>query len=495
MSIFASVLFLVLLVAGMIRWLRWLGVLQQKEYRIDRLWLFLSSGEGVKELLRVVPLPSDFTRTGLKRPKLTSRIIAVLVVSFGTSIGLYLILWYLLSIIDIPVHGYLVPSISAGLIVLFLPLIVLLSALPTAVISQVMTRMYLQRAAALLAKHSPTVVGITGSYGKTSTRQLLTHCIGQCQSVFSPPHSYNTKLGIANSILAGYHGQSIVLLEFGAYAPGEIKALAEYFPPDMVMLTGFSPQHVGLFGSEDAIAVAKAELVQAAPQGALVFYNADDKGVQRILDAAGRTDIKTVPYERTHHGEWLYPHLTEQATAEFEWMGERVTTRIVGMHYLSNLSGAVTVARQLGCVGEKIIESIREYKPSEHVIKLYTTKNDVTILDDGDTANPQGFLAALDVLAALPQKPKVVLTPGIIDLSTSSDQIHTQIARKAAPFVNQVLYVGESGQAAFKSIFGELCLTSVPEIQQAIRNLPSGSVLCIEGRLPSWVTKEIDTLG
>ncbi|MFZ1721257.1 MAG: Mur ligase family protein [Microgenomates group bacterium] len=495
MIVLALFLFVTVLFLGSVRWLRWLGILQQKEYRLDRLLLFLGSGEGFLEIFKVFPKAQELSRTGLKRPKITSRIIVVLVVSGCISVALYFIFWYLILLSSVPVHSYFLPSIAAGIVTILLPVIVLASALPTAFISQILTTLYLQRASALLKKSSPIIIGITGSYGKTSTRQLLTHCIGKCQSVFSPPHSYNTKLGIANSILAGYHGQSLVLLEFGAYAPGEIKALTKYFPPQMVMLTGFSPQHVGLFGSEEGIAKAKAELVQSLPENAMVFYNADDAGVQRIFDAANRSDVQKIPYEKTHKGEWQFPHLTEQATAEFEWKGEKITTRIVGLHYLSNLSGAVTVASLFHCVGEKIIESIREYKPSEHIIKIYTTTNDVTILDDGDTANPQGFSAVLDVLAALPQKPKVLITPGIIDLSTSTNRIHTPLAEKSESIVDTVLYVGEPGQSVFKKLLGERCVTAVSEVQNAIRNLKGGSVLCIEGKLPQWAMKEIAKLG
>ena len=168
----------------LVRWSRWLAIVQQKEYRLDRLFAYIKSVEGKRELLRVIPKLGDFTREGFKRPKPTTRITFVLIFS---SLPVAYLLW-LFFVADI-----ITASVLGVLGYLCLPAVIFLAVAPSYLISEMMTVLALRRAKMLVNKSHPKVIGITGSYGKTSTKLLLAHILGGKYRVFTTPKSFNQR--------------------------------------------------------------------------------------------------------------------------------------------------------------------------------------------------------------------------------------------------------------------------------------------------------------
>lgn len=185
-----------------VRWFRWLAIVQQKEYRFDRLRAFLRSDEGKYELKRVLPKLSDFSRTGLKRPKPTARVLLVALLS-----GLTLLSQFSLSISSSITPGEVMPSLlvwGTGIVVayLILPITVIADSIPTMLLSALATWNTLRRAKQKIESGQPKIIGVGGSYGKTSTKHLLHHFLKQKLTVFVTPKSFNNKLSVAQSIIA-----------------------------------------------------------------------------------------------------------------------------------------------------------------------------------------------------------------------------------------------------------------------------------------------------
>lgn len=477
-----------------VRILRWLGIVQQKEYRLDRLSLFLKSSEGKDEIKRIVPKKADFTRTGLKRPKMTARSISVGAVF--TSIFLVLIIGLILAATIVGSLVFAVPLIIIGLIVLLflIPYLLLVAVVPTTIVANIKTRIELSKAKSKINKVKPIIIGITGSYGKTSTKIFLSHVLERKFSVFKTPKSYNTKYSVAKSINDGYTNQEIVIIEYAAYKTGEIKKLAEWFKPKLAVITGLTEQHLGLFGSLSAIIQAKAELVESLASGSTVVCNGYDPGALRIFDmSVNKAELKLVSVNAKHDQVKIFKaHLNKKGELVFVWNGQQVITKLMGIHYLQTVKMVIAVSSELGLTDEQIVSALSDFVPDEKFIYSYTLDSGAVVVDDGGTSNPKGFEAAISLASEVNAKQKTLITQGILDLGTRSDDIHKELAEQAQKVFSNVLYVGEVGSQQFNQEFGDNFENTQLEVVKKIKEIGSDNLVLVEGRMPSWVTKVLN---
>lgn len=483
-----------------IRSLRWLALAQQKEYRADRLWLYVQSHEGMSDLLRVIPRHQDLSRSGLKRPRITPRI-AVVTLTYGfLTFGCVLAsVWLLKPVLD-PARWWLFEMAGLALLVCAVPALVALSIMPSTLVSWWSTRRMLQRAQQKLAVHHPLVIGITGSYGKSSTKHLLAHVLRERYSVFATPKSFNTRYSVALSIVQGYTDQSVAILEYGAYGPGEIATLARWFVPKLALITGLTRQHLGLFKSLEGIVQAKSELVQSLPGGGIIFYNSDDAQVERIvkrgLERSASSELLQVIPSGTSDpaAQWTKPKLNELGQLEFTWGGTRVSTKLVGVHYFSLLKLVAVVARKLAVPDEAIVRAFETFVPTAGFISAYETNSGAIIIDDGGTSNPQGFSAAIELVKSLKPKQAVLITPGIIDLGPDEAEVHDQLAEQATTVFQDVWYLGVSGKSSFAKQYADALLDDRELISDALLRLDRDTMVLVEGRMPAWLTWHLEQL-
>lgn len=479
-----TLLLLVMFTGGFaIRYLRWLAFLQQKEYRLDRIKLFISSEEGRQELLRVVPHKSDFSRAGCKRPKLTKRMSIVI----GTTMLLLCVsilgtLWYF----SFQLSAVLVPLLVL-LTVLYLaaPALILIASAPTAILSRIIVEKTARAANKLLAEHSPVIIGITGSYGKSSTKALLHHLLSQKQTVFATPKSYNTLFSISKSILDGYTNQKVAIIEYAAYVPGEITRITRYVHPNMALITGFAPQHLGLFGSAENIQKAKAELVAALSSDSVVYSNAMDSGTAEIVRLGSvKNKVKHLPVD----WQTLFTDvsLTNQGCLTFKRNDKTVVTHIVGKQYIENIALAWSVAHQF-LEESELIKALESFEPPATFIRMTTHQSGRKLIDDGGSSNPKGFTEALALLESFSASEKIVVTPGIVDLGSKSDQIHTELAERMNTVADIVCYVGESGSEVSAKVLGKKMLTDQDEILSLLQTKKRDGIVLVEGRMPAWI--------
>lgn len=490
----------VILLLFLTRFLHWLAIFQQKEYRFDRLKAFFNTPEGKKEVRRMLANRHHLHPKKWKRPAMTPRIFLI---ALSSAILMVAPLILILS----SGSTWQVKIIRTLLVVvleyIFIPLIIGAAAALSSVPAKLKTENELKKAKKKLAASNPLIIGIGGSYGKTSTKYLIHAILSQKYSVFKTPKSFNTPFSIAKSINQNYQGEKIVLLEYGAYQKGEIKSLTKWFWPEHAVITGFTEQHLHLFGSVEASQKAESELVAAIiahgqGKNGKVWYNADDLRVEKILEYAGVSDASVtsaaekIPYSANQIHD---AHLDNHGFLVLNFANKNPTkTKLVGDHYLTNLAGALLVAKFLELNDEEIEKGITAFEPDERFVRSYPGKN-IWILDDGGTSNPKGFEQIIKIAAAFKNQPKALLTSGIVDLGDQSEQIHARLAELATEVFDQIFYVGDSGKSLFKKAIPQKMVTNPDEITKKLAILTSDSLLVIEGRIPGWLRPVLKNSG
>ncbi len=464
-----------------VRWSRWLAIVQQKEYRIDRLLSFLKSKEGQQDFWRLQPHLKDFTKTGFKRPIKTLRILIVAFVSAFVMIAFIFFIQQLL--------------LDFLLLYFFLPFLLIFSCAPTSFASHIITLLTLFRAQQKLKKGKPIVMGVGGSYGKTSTKHLLAHVLSQKFSVFVTPKSHNTKYSVAKSILAGYHNQHIALLEYGTYTVGEIRYLTKWFPVNMAIETGFTLQHFELFGSKEKSIQAESELIQAVPRDGKVFCNGADEGARKIVETGNSDHHASVLFYGSPNAsaQLTQISLNEKGELHFFWNRYHVFTKLVGAHYATNIQAVITVSKELGLTDQEILKGLESFQPSSSFILSRRLAQNSLLIDDGGTSNPMGFAAAITLADQMSQSHRILISSGIVDLGEKSHAVHEDLARQAKNVFSQVLYFGIDGRTEFEEAFGGNCTSDAQTAKEWLKNI-SDTLIVIEGRIPKWIDAQIQEM-
>jgi UDP-N-acetylmuramoyl-tripeptide--D-alanyl-D-alanine ligase len=259
--------------------------------------------------------------------------------------------------------------------------------------------------AAELVDGGLTIVGITGSSGKTSTKDLLAAVLAPLGEVVAPPGSFNNELGHPWTVLRATEATDYLVLEMSARHPGNVAALASIAPPSIAVVLNVGTAHLGEFGSREAIAATKAELPQAVPSSGVVILNVDDTAVAAMAD---QTSARVVRVGRTSDADvWAGP-VTLDALARPRFTlhtadGETdVALAVHGDHQVSNALCAAAVALECGAGLEQVANALASARPvSKHRMQVVTRDDGVTIINDAYNANPDSMRAGLKALAAI----------------------------------------------------------------------------------------------
>jgi UDP-N-acetylmuramoyl-tripeptide--D-alanyl-D-alanine ligase len=265
--------------------------------------------------------------------------------------------------------------------------------------------------AAELVAGGLTIVGITGSSGKTSTKDLLAAVLNPLGEVVAPPGSFNNELGHPWTVLRATDRTDYLILELSARHPGNIAALAAIAPPAIGVVLNVGTAHLGEFGTREIIAQTKAELPQAIPQSGVVVLNVDDPAVAAMADvtaarlvrvsrrsqgATGPSDVWAGPVTLD---ELARPHFTLHA-ADSADSGVEVRLAVHGDHQVSNALCAAAVALECGASAEQVAVALAGAHPvSQHRMRVSTRADGVTVIDDAYNANPDSMRAGLQALA------------------------------------------------------------------------------------------------
>lgn len=288
-------------------------------------------------------------------------------------------------------------------------------------------------------------IGITGSYGKTSTKFMLETILREQYSVLATPGSFNTSMGVTRVIreqLTPSH--QVFIAEMGARHSGDIRLLCKLVRPKYGILTSVGPQHLETFHTQEAVCEEKFSLALAIPEdGAMVF--AADSGLNEQLYTRAR--------EPKHLAGLRAEGLGLVAIdVEVGPFGSRFTmtdgdmkihceTKLLGEHNISNLLVACTLARVLGMDFEAIARGVSKVKPVEHRLQLLSGSGGVTVIDDAFNANPVGAKAALTVLKGFPGR-RIIVTPGFVELGAEEARHNKAFGAHMAECVDIAILVG-----------------------------------------------------
>ncbi|KMO75057.1 UDP-N-acetylmuramoyl-tripeptide--D-alanyl-D-alanine ligase [Mycolicibacterium chlorophenolicum] len=292
------------------------------------------------------------------------------------------------------------------------------------------------------------IVGITGSSGKTSTKDLIAAVLAPLGEVIAPPGSFNNELGHPWTVLRATADTDFLVLEMSARHPGNIAALARIAPPSIAVVLNVGTAHLGEFGSREAIAATKSELPQAVPASGVVVLNADDPVVAAMADVtAGRVvrvgrspeadvwagDVTLDPLARAH----FTLHAAHDETP--------VSLAVHGDHQVSNALCAAAVALECGASLEQVAAALATAGPVSRQRMAVTTRGDgVTIINDAYNANPDSMSAGLKALAWMGREGRTWAVLGeMAELGDDAISEHDRIGRLAVRLdVSRLIVVG-----------------------------------------------------
>jgi UDP-N-acetylmuramoyl-tripeptide--D-alanyl-D-alanine ligase len=367
---------------------------------------------------------------------------------------------------------------------------------------------YWQEARAALQRIVPTVVAITGSYGKTSVKHILGHVLETAGPTLITPGSVNTAMGIARIIrerLAPHHRYFVV--EMGAYGIGSIRRLCELTPPQLGIITAIGKAHYERFKTLDAVARAKFELAEAVrDQHGTLVVAADvvEFAWPREFIETHRDMVVTVGAE-TAAGlviETLRQE-PEGIVASVSWQGAQYELRapLFGLHQGRNVALAFVAACRLGLPPEDVVASLKSTPQIAHRLEVKRQGDGSIVIDDAYNSNPVGFASALALLDTL-QRPggrRILVTPGMVELGSEHDAEHARIGRLAGQHVDVLLAVAPHRVAplvtAYEAAAPERPVVSCPTFADARtwldRNLDGRDVVLIENDLPDILERQL----
>ena len=290
-----------------------------------------------------------------------------------------------------------------------------------------------------------TVVGVTGSYGKTSVKFYLQTLLQTKYNVLVTPESYNTPMGVVRTIRGSLKStHEIFICEMGARHVGDIKEICDIVHPKHGVITSVGPQHLETFFNMDNIKNTKFELADALPADGMLFLNGDNEFIQ---EKAASYSNKTFYYctgegEGYHAKDISLSQLGTEFTVEApDGEKERFQMRLIGAHNVINVVGAIAVAHRLGISLSELKIPVRRLLPVEHRMQM-REHGAVTIIDDAYNSNPVGSKAAVETLAMF-DGTRILVTPGMVELGEKEEEYNYKFGTYAADCCDYILLVGK----------------------------------------------------
>lgn len=293
------------------------------------------------------------------------------------------------------------------------------------------------------------VVGITGSFGKTSTKFIVGTILSEKFNVLNTPESYNTPMGLSkviNNTLNPNH--EVFVAELGAKVIGEIREVAELVQPKIGVLTSIGPVHIETFKNIDNIMKTKYELIEELPTDGVAIFNYDNEYIKKLADKTfkekllyGLEDIEMLDI---YADDIVVSELGSTFTLrDKEGNNISCTTKLLGKHNIYNILAGACVAKTLGLSFEEISRGIAKIEPIEHRLNIINPGTGIIIIDDAFNSNPIGTKAALDVLSQFKEGKKIIVTPGMIELGEMEEAANREFGVNIGKVCDYVILVGE----------------------------------------------------
>lgn len=398
--------------------LDFLYLFQTKEYRLDRLFSYFQE----EKFLRIFCWPK------IQIPAKSLRNILIFIL-FLPLVLPYFFLAQNLSIFHKLAYLLFTPILSFCSIFFLVEI--------TAIFVYFYRQFIINKAKKIVQKSQVKFIGITGSYGKTSTKEFLYQLLSRRFRVAKTPANINTDIGVAQSIISNLQLQQSSLqyfiIEMGAYKIGEIADVCKITPPDFAILTGIGNQHLSLFGSKENLLLAKTELLRAVPKSGKIYINIDSYPLEKFQNQL-KGQIVTFSSQNNQADVFIKKIVSHangfELTFCYRHKDYQLSTKITGRHNLINLLPCLALALDLGITEEQIIKTITNLTNLPNKLSSYSGINSSFIMNDSANSNVDGFLTAIDAISDFPQKNKIILSKGIIELGPEKASSYNKIIAK-----------------------------------------------------------------
>lgn len=346
-------------------------------------------------------------------------------------------------------------------------------------------------------KSKITVIGIAGSYGKTTIKEVLTGVLGIKYKVLSTPESVNTPVGIGRWILKELdESVEVIIVEMGEHYKNDVKEICDIVKPDIAVITGINQAHLERFGTLDNTIATIFEAAEFSKPGALLVLNADDKLVvdnyKKFCKNQQVDFYSSESHPLSKHTISGMEFKQDGSGQNFEINGEKFSTRLLAEYAIGDAVAATIVGKHLGESVTDIKIGVSQVKTVAHRLEPIINPNGIIIIDDSYNGNPQGVVQAIGLLAKFTNKRKIYLTPGLVEMGSSAPVIHQEIGKQLAGVADVVILIKnsvtgfiEQGIKSASQLSAVSCqllwFHSAPEAHAALKNiLKPGDVILFQ---------------
>lgn len=365
-------------------------------------------------------------------------------------------------------------------------------------------KQFLTEAQQKLNNLNPHIIGITGSFGKTSVKHMLGHVLSMQAPTLVTPGSVNTPMGITRIIREQLRqDHHFFVVEMGAYGKGSIERLCKLTPPKMGILTAIGHAHYERFKTLDMVARTKLELAEAAlaNSGSMVAHEQVLEQPYATAFIADQRDNFTLCGENTDLNDVVLKSAKQTAEGlkidlRFEKKTYRIEAPIYGLHHAGNIAVVFAAAVRLGMPADVVVTALKSVPQVTHRLEVKPQPDGTVLVDDAYNSNPKGFYAALELLPILQEATKgrrIVVTPGMIELGEAHDEEHQKIGLKIAQCADILIAVKPERITTMTEAFkaqktADQHYIACPSFAEArdwlIANKQTGDVVLLENDLP-----------
>ncbi|MBR4470263.1 MAG: UDP-N-acetylmuramoyl-tripeptide--D-alanyl-D-alanine ligase [Erysipelotrichaceae bacterium] len=393
--------------------------------------------------------------------------------------------------------GKVLPADILGVLCIIMSyLMIYPMALLTSPMEEMIKKRYENEARMILAKNDQILkIGITGSYGKTSTKNIVNDIIADNKFTLITPASYNTPMGITRTIremLKPIH--EVFVCEMGADKVGDIGYLMDFVKPKFGVVTSIGPQHLNTFHSMENIIEEKMKEIEMLPLDGTGFINLDNEYIASY-QIKNHCEVISVGIENKDADlvaeKITYSKDGSKFSVKIDGKTYKFVTSLLGKHNITNILIGIAIARKLGIDMKDIVKNVKNINQVEHRLEVKKINN-FTFIDDAFNSNPVGSKMALDVLEMMPGR-RVIVTPGMIDLGEKEEEINREFGRYMIDKADDVILVGEKQTKSIKeglleSGFDEEHIVVFKTVREAFdhvyRHFSSRDTILLENDLP-----------
>ena len=357
-------------------------------------------------------------------------------------VGLCYLFFYLINNF---VFSIFLKILDCTLIYLFTPVIVCLVHILLLPVEIAIKSFYIKKAGKRLAKKDCIKIGITGSYGKTSTKNILAQILEKQYKVCVTPGNFNTDMGVTKTILQKLDDEDVFIAEMGARKKGDIEKIAKFVRPDYAIITTIGAQHLETFGSLKNIENTKYELVEGVKEGGIIVFNGDSPSTKKLFSICPKEKYLTCDEKGYAYAKDV--KINADGSTFFLIIDShqiKVSTKLLGQININNIVTASALAYLLGISMEDIRSAIKHLEPTSHRLELMRSGK-VVILDDSYNSNMIGAEEALKVLSSFDGQ-KIVVTPGFVELGEAGSEANFKLGAKIADVADYIIIMNETNK-------------------------------------------------